>query len=74
MVKAHECDELGGMSPEAYTNQSKVGNEREMVETLRNYVAALHMTRPSDVGGLVILRILHEVTIFGPSARTSKEQ
>ena len=45
-----------------------------MVEALLNYVAALHMTRPLDFGGLVILRILHEVAIFGPSARTSKEK
>ena len=73
-VKAHESDELGGMSLEAYTNWSEVGSAREMVEALLNYVAALHMIRPWDFGGLVMLRVLHEVAFFGPSARTSKEQ
>ena len=73
-VKAHEPDELGGMSLEAYTNWRKVGSTREMVEALLNYVTALHMIRPWDFGGLVMLRVLHEVAFFGPSARTSKEQ
>ena len=45
-----------------------------MVEALLNYVTALHMIRPWDFGGLVMLRVLHEVAFFGPSARTSKEQ
>ena len=48
-MKAHESDELGGMSLEAYTNWSEVGGAREMVEALLNYVAALHMIRPWEV-------------------------
>ena len=73
-VKAHESDELGGMSVEAYTNWSEAGSTREMVEGLLNYMAVLHMIRPWDFGGLVMLRVLHEVAFFGPSARTAKEQ
>ena len=36
------------MNLEAYTNGSKVGSTRKMVEALQNYVAALHMIRPWD--------------------------
>ena len=73
-VKAHESDELGGMSVEAYTNWSEAGSTREMVEGLLNYIATLHMIRPWDYGGIVMIRVLHEVAFFGPSARTVKEQ
>ena len=53
---------------------SEAGSTREMVEGLLNYMAVLHMIRPWDFGGLVMLRVLHEVAFFGPSARTAKEQ
>ena len=55
-------------------NWLEVDSCRELVEALHNYSACLFQVRPWDWSGLVLMRVVHEVSYFATVTHDNAQQ